>query len=318
MILSGAILGKVGIPAWLWFVIAIIAAIAGVLLLLRERGQQHSADRERRRWSSLRGWQYREEDEALLDAWQGGAIAYYGADVAVDVVAGSTFTSDGRRPIFVFDTETDGMIDVTVAAVRCRRVVPALVELWLPSVPFQRDQMPDLLGPVGQRYAFVSDVNVARSMITRDLVDAVGEVGDDVTVVWLENDWVLAAVAPNASPARLERLLRDLGAVADLIDPFDKNDDPGRHADPALAGQGSPSRQQQPAAAPGTQQAATPAAAGAPQAAAQQPPEQSAPTQEPATRQEVPRQTPEPRQGPELRDEPRQGQTTNQGPLSQR
>jgi hypothetical protein len=164
--------------------------------------------------------------------------------------------------------------------------------------------MPDLLGPVGQRYAFVSDVNVARSMITRDLVDAVGEVGDDVTVVWLENDWVLAALPPNASPARLERLLRDLGAVADLIDPFDKNDDSGRHTDAALAPQsappaqpGAPTRQQEPAPAPAQEQS----------------PEPNVRNQAPE-----PRQTPEPRQGPELRDEPRQGQSTNQGPLSQR
>ncbi len=251
MILVATTLRTVGLPAWLWFVIAVLAAGAGAYLLLRGRTVQHSVDKERRKWASLRGWQYVDEDSRLLDQWNGGAIAYFGGQSAVDVIAGSTFTSDGRRPVFVFDQETEGQIDTTVAAVRCRRQSPALIELWLPNVPFQRDQMPDLLGPVGQRYAFVSDVNTARAMITRDLVDIADGLGEDVTVVWLETDWVLAAISPDAPPARLERLLRDLGELADLVDPVDQAPNPGRHAEPAQEQEFQPQQQdpqQQPTA----------------------------------------------------------------------
>ncbi|HEX4723102.1 MAG TPA: hypothetical protein VH333_11345, partial [Pseudonocardiaceae bacterium] len=99
--------------------------------------------------------------------------------------------------------------------------IGVLVELWLPSVPFQREQMPDLLGPIGPRYAFVSDLAAARALITPDMVDAAEEIGGDVTVLWLEEDWVLAAAPAQASPARLERLLRDLGELADVVDPLE-------------------------------------------------------------------------------------------------
>jgi hypothetical protein len=89
-------------------------------------------------------------------------------------------------------------------------------------VPVPQDSELDLLGPVGSRYAFVTEVASARPLVTPDLIEAVEEIGDDITVVWLENDWVLAALHPaDADPARLERLLRDLGDLADLIDPFD-------------------------------------------------------------------------------------------------
>jgi hypothetical protein len=111
-----------------------------------------------------------------------------------------------------------------------------LIELWLPSVPFQREQMPDLLGPVGPRYAFVSDLTAARTLITPDLVDAAEEIGGDVTVLWFEQDWVLAAAPPHAAPARLERLLRDLGELADVVDPLDplhtSPQTEGRHGKP--------------------------------------------------------------------------------------
>ncbi|WP_254126384.1 hypothetical protein [Amycolatopsis sp. CA-230715] len=210
-----------GIPAWIWFVIAAIALVAGLGLLAADRSREGSRNRERARWADLRGWQFVEEDERLPRQWSGGAIGYFGAEAAVNVVAGSTFTSDGRRPVFVFDIESDGQIPAVVVAVRCNRVHPVLVELWLASVPFQRAEMPELLGPVGQRYAFADDAEGARALITQELVDAADSLGGDVGVTWLENEWVLASAAPNVGPSRLERLLRDLGEIADIVDPFD-------------------------------------------------------------------------------------------------
>jgi hypothetical protein len=89
--------------------------------------------------------------------------------------------------------------------------------------------MPEMLGPIGQRYAFADDVTGARALITQDLVDAADSLGGDVGVVWLENEWVLASAAPNVGPSRLERLLRDLGEIADIVDPFDEEFGGGRH-----------------------------------------------------------------------------------------
>ncbi|AXB48945.1 hypothetical protein [Amycolatopsis albispora] len=221
-----------GIPAWIWFVIAAVALVAGLGLLGADRAREGSRNRERMRWADLRGWEFVEEDERLPRQWSGGAIGYFGAEAAVNVVAGSTFTSDGRRPVFVFDIESDGQIPAVIVAVRCNRVHQVLVELWLASVPFQRAEMPELLGPVGQRYAFADDAEGARAVITQDLVDAADALGGDVGVAWLENEWVLASVAPNAGPSRLERLLRDLGEIADIVDPFDdavEAEPEGRH-----------------------------------------------------------------------------------------
>jgi hypothetical protein len=218
----------VGIPAWIWFVIAAVAAVAGLVLLTADRARESSRNRERARWAELRGWQYVEEDERLPHKWTGGAIGYFGAQSAVNVVAGSTFTTDGRRPVFVFDIEADNVIPAVIVAVRCNRVHPVLLELWLASVPFQRAEMPELLGPVGQRYAFADDLTTARALINQDLVDAADSLGGDVGVAWLEDEWVLASVAPNVGPSRLERLLRDLGEIADIVDPFEEEDAPPR------------------------------------------------------------------------------------------
>lgn len=227
-----------GIPAWVWFVIAALAAVAGVGLLMVDRAKLTLRNRERQRWAALRGWQFQEGAPDLPGTWTGGAIAYYGGGTAKDVVSGSTFTADGRRRVHVFDLEKGSRVSGVIAAVQCRRTLPVVVELWLPNVPFQRDQMPELLGPVGQRYAFVSDINAVRSLITPDLVDAVEDIGADVTVVWIEGGWVLASAPANASPSRLERLLRGLGDVADVVDPFDAEIDPVGEAETAADSSG--------------------------------------------------------------------------------
>ncbi len=232
-----------GIPAWVWFVVAVVAGIAGAALLLRDRARLTSRNRERRRWAALRGWQFADTDHVLPTQWSAGAIAFHGGGavkegvakgiVAKDVVAGSTFTADGRRRVYVFDLETGGRVSTVIAAVQCRRTHPAIVELWLSSAPIQRDSMLELLGPVGDRYAFVSDLAAARGVVTPDLTDAIDEIGADIPVTWIEGGWVLAGAGAHASPSRLERLLRGIGEIADVIDPFDAEIDPvGDHEEP--------------------------------------------------------------------------------------
>lgn len=219
-----------GIPAWIWFVIAFVALVAGLALLATDRAREGSRNRERVRWADLRGWQFAEEDPRMVSQWTEGAMGYYGADAGVNVVAGTTFTSEGRRSVYIFDIEADRQIPAVVVAVRCGRPYPVLLELWLASVPFQRANMPELLGPAGQRYAFTDNLEQARPTVTQELVDAANELGGDVSVAWIEHDWVLAAVSANAGPSRLERLLRDVGEIADIIDPAEDDEGPeGRH-----------------------------------------------------------------------------------------
>jgi hypothetical protein len=214
----------VGIPAWAWFLIAFVLAAAGTAILLRERrGQASGAHPEegRRRWAERRNWQYAAADDELIGEWSAGAVAYFGGGRATDVAAGSVFTADGRRSVFVLDQELDSTVVSVIVALRTQQPLPARLEMWLPSVPFERDHMPELLGPVGRRYGFVSSVEDARPLVTQPLVDAVDAIGDDVTVVWLEGAWVLAAAEPGTGTTRLEELIRGLGDLADVVDPFE-------------------------------------------------------------------------------------------------
>ena len=199
--------------------IAGLAAAAGGALLAADRGQQSAQHRERRRWAALRGWRFVPSDPLLTERWQHGVIARDGSGVARDLVSGSQFTRLGRRAVQIFDYEQAGQVCSVVVAVQRRvRDADLVVELWLPDQPLAHDPRLTSLGIVGERVVLVTEPDQARVLLTPDFVFAANSLGADIPVAWLEQDWVLAAAPCSATPTRLERLLRALDEIADLLD----------------------------------------------------------------------------------------------------
>ena len=203
--------------SWVWFLISGLAAAGGSALLVADRGQQSAQQRERRRWAALRGWRFVLSDPMFTQRWRHGVIAEAG--VARDLVTGNLFTRLGRRVVQVFDHEQGGQVSNVVVAVQRRaRDADLVVELWLADQPLPQDSRLTGLGIVGERIALATEPDRARTLLTPDFVFAANSLGADIEVAWLEQDWVLAAAPCTATPTRLERLLRGLGEIADLLD----------------------------------------------------------------------------------------------------
>ncbi|MGH3784941.1 MAG: hypothetical protein ACRDRO_31100 [Pseudonocardiaceae bacterium] len=219
---------------WVWFVIAGLAAAGGGVLLAVDGGRHSAHQRERRRWAALRGWRFVLSDPVLADRWHHGVIARGGAGLAKDLVIGSLFTPLGRRAVQIFDHEQGGQVSSVVVAVQRRVPAPGLVaELWVPDPPLPRDPGLSLLGPVGDRVALVNEPDRVGPLMSREFVLALNALGGDIPVAWIEQDWVLAAAPCSATPSRLERLLRVLDEIADLLDAADleKTTEPAEFAD---------------------------------------------------------------------------------------
>ena len=97
-------------------------------------------------------------------------------------------------------------------------MLPAAVELRLPSAPVPDDAGLELLEPVGERYAFVTNAEAVRPLLTPRLVEASDAIGDDVELLWAEDSCVLATVPLGVSPERLQDLLADLAEVATALE----------------------------------------------------------------------------------------------------
>jgi hypothetical protein len=200
-----------------WFWVCIVAIVIGVGLLLFDRFRG-GATRDRRRWASMREWEYLESDPVLPSRWRYGTVHQGGPGVARNLVSGDVPTPDGPRQAYAFDHEQAGRISSVLCAVQVQKALPAAVELRLPSAPLPDDAGLDLLEPVGERYAFVSDADAVRPLLTTRLADASDAVGDDIELLWAEEAWVLAAAPVGISSDRMQDLLADLAEVATALE----------------------------------------------------------------------------------------------------
>ena len=208
-----------GLSPTTWFVIAVIALLLGAALLFFDRSRGGgSGVKDRRRWAAMRGWEYLDTDPVLPSRWRYGTIHQGGPGVARNLISGEVPTPDGPRQAYVFDHEQGGRLNSVLVAVQVRNQLPAAVELRLPSAPLPDDAGLDLLEPVGERYAFVSDAEAVRPLLTKRLAGASDAVGDDIELLWAEESWVLATAPLDATTDRLQDLLADLAEVATALE----------------------------------------------------------------------------------------------------
>lgn len=207
-----------GIPTSVWFVIAAVAFVLGLLMLRASRQAGGAQPRDRRRWAQQKEWEYLDSDPVLPSRWRYGTIHQGGPGVARNLVTGSVPTAEGRRLVYVFDHEQAGRLTSVVAAVQRRSAMKGAFELRLPSAPLPDDAGLDLLEPVGERYAFVSDAAAIRPLITPRLVRAADAVGDDIELLWAEDSWVLCAAPLDYAPEQLQDLLDQLIEVAAALE----------------------------------------------------------------------------------------------------
>jgi hypothetical protein len=208
----------VGLSSTVWFVIAVIALLLGAALLLADGRGGGGGAKDRKRWAALRGWEYLDTDPVLPSRWRYGTIHQGGPGVARNLISGDVPTPDGPRMAYVFDHEQAGRLTSVLVAVQVQAQLPAAVELRLPSAPLPDDAGLDLLEPVGDRYAFVSDAAAVRPLLTPRLAAAADAVGDDVELLWAEESWVLATAPIGSSAERVQDLLADLAEVATALE----------------------------------------------------------------------------------------------------
>ena len=210
------------IPTSVWFLIAAVAFVLGLLML---RASQHTGggqSRDRRRWAAQKEWEYLDSDPVLPSRWRYGTIHQGGPGIARNLVTGSVPTAEGRRLVYVFDHEQAGRLSSVVCAVQRRTAMSGAVELRLPSAPLPDDAGLDLLEPVGQRYAFVSDAAAIRPLITPRLIRAADAIGEDVELLWAEDSWVLCTAPLDYTPDHLQELLDQLVEVAGALEEASK------------------------------------------------------------------------------------------------
>ncbi|MDI9896172.1 hypothetical protein QM797_15715 [Rhodococcus sp. IEGM 1381] len=186
----------------MWFGLAAIALVGAVALLYIDRSKRDQSGRLRQMWAKAQGYDYRPHDEELVTRFSRAALSKPEFDVALGVVTGVR-----RGEEFVlFDVEE------TATIVAVQRSVGSDVDIDLRprSTPPPRDEDMELLGSIGPRVVFATDVDIARRVCDQRMAAFTESVPENLQLLWSEKDWTLGSLPLGSSG-------RDWDAAIDAV-----------------------------------------------------------------------------------------------------
>nr|WP_296773275.1 hypothetical protein [Rhodococcus sp. (in: high G+C Gram-positive bacteria)] len=186
----------------MWFGLAAIALVGAVALLYIDRSRRDQLGRVRQMWAKAQGYTYTAYDEDIVSKFRRAALAKPEHTTAIDIVRG---VRRGEKFV-LFDVEEMS----TIVAVQRPVGSDVDIDLRLKSTPPPRDPDMELLGSIGPRVVFATEVDVARRVCDQRMAAFTESVPSAVSLLWSENDWTLGALPLGSSG-------RDWDAAIDAV-----------------------------------------------------------------------------------------------------
>ena len=192
-----------------YFVIAALALIGAGVLLWLDRSRSDQVHHQRAVWGQEHSFKFRESHDKLRTVFRRAAM-----DVPVDVpVLDVAYGHYEGVEAMVFDlAET-----ATVVAVRRPTASSVTVDLRYEDVLAPAEDDVELLGAMGSRVMFASNLDAARRTCDRRMVALATEAPSYIEILWNEGNWALGAMPLTADPERLDVALDTVRRFADLL-----------------------------------------------------------------------------------------------------
>lgn len=192
-----------------YFVIAVLALLGAGVLLWFDRNRSVQVHHQRETWGQGHSFKFRESDSKLRTVFRRAAMAVPD-DVAVRDVAYGRY--EGVEAV-VFDlAET-----ATVVAIRRPAASSVTVDLRYEDVLAPAETDVELLGAMGSRVMFASNLDAARRTCDRRMVTLATEAPSYIEILWNEGNWALGSMPLTADPERLDAALDTVRRFADLL-----------------------------------------------------------------------------------------------------
>ncbi len=177
----------------MWFGLAAIALVGAGALLYIDRIQRQRVGRVRQIWAKSQGYTYNALDANLPATWRRAALAKQEYLSAVDIVSG---VRRGEQ-FFLFDLEDAA----TIVAVRREIGSDVDIDLRLKTTPPPRDADLELLGTIGPRIVFATDLEIARRVCDQRMAAFTEALPPKLQLLWSEGIWTLGSL-PVATSGR--------------------------------------------------------------------------------------------------------------------
>jgi len=254
----------------LWFTLSALCFVGAAVLLYIDLDKRRGLGRRRKSWAKSHGFDFEPESTEIVDRWKRGVMSTVGDVAAKNVVLGQI----RGEAVYIFDLE-----DVaTVIALHRKVGTNVVVDVRLKDIKEPRESDIWLLGAIGPRMVYSTNLDAARRACDRRMVTFAHTAPDCAEIMWNEQNWTLVSMPVTSTRAQWDEGLRTVRQFNDLLRVLPPLPQGG-----AGAAAGQPARR---AAAPGRPAKPAPAASGEPRYAQ---PRADATRSDPAIRRPPPR-----------------------------
>lgn len=193
----------------LWFTLSALCFVGAAVLLYVDIDQRRGRSRRRRSWARSHGFDYERESTEILKRWKRGVMSTVGDVPARNVVLGQI----RGEAVFIFDLEEVA----TVIALHRKVRTNVTVDLRLKGLKEPRENDIWLLGAIGPRMVYSTNLDAARRACDRRMVTFAHTAPDCAEIMWNEPNWTLVSMPVTSSRAQWDEGLRTVRQFNDLL-----------------------------------------------------------------------------------------------------
>ncbi|SPX99399.1 secreted protein [Mycolicibacterium chubuense] len=193
----------------LWFTLSALCFVGAAVLLYVDHDRRRGLGRRRKSWAKSHGFDYEQESADILSRWKRGVMSTVGNVTAKNVVLGQI----RGEAVFIFDLE-----DVaTVIALHRKVGTNVVVDMRLKGVKEPRESDIWLLGAIGPRMVYSTNLDAARRACDRRMVTFAHTAPDCAEIMWNEQNWTLISMPVTSTRAQWDEGLRTVRQFNDLL-----------------------------------------------------------------------------------------------------
>src|SRR5580698_756027 len=194
----------------LWFTLSALCFVGAAVLLYVDIDRRRGRGRRRKSWARSHGFDYEQESTEILKRWKRGVMSTVGSNIpARNVVLGQI----RGEAVFIFDLEEVA----TVIALHRKVGTNVVVDVRLKGLKEPRESDIWLLGAIGPRMVYSTNLDAARRACDRRMVTFAHTAPDCAEIMWNEQNWTLVALPVSSTRAEWDEGLRTVRQFNDLL-----------------------------------------------------------------------------------------------------
>lgn len=193
----------------LWFTLSALCFVGASVLLYIDIDRRRGRSRRRKSWARSHGFDYERESNDILQRWTRGVMSTVGDVPAHNVVLGQI----RGEAVYIFDLDEVA----TVIALHRKVGTNVVVDLRLKGLKEPRESDIWLLGAIGPRMVYSTNLDAARRACDRRMVTFAHTAPDCAEIMWNEPNWTLVSMPISSTRSQWDEGLRTVRQFNDLL-----------------------------------------------------------------------------------------------------